>query len=182
MKKLVLAVLLVLMCGTVLFAADLPKMEEPVLIMAVGQSQDGSFVQLLGKRVKLSQTYSPAITADEIDWASIKTIIAVIGGSGKGLGSAGLNITDEQKRVDKVFAEAKAHGVKILGMHIGGEDRRGSNSVPFLPYAEQCDALVIKEDGNKDGYFTEIANRLGIPMTTITATSELTNILKAVFK
>lgn len=182
MKKVAIAVLFVLMSTAMLFAADLPKMEEPVLITAVGQSQDGNIVNLFGKRVKLNQTYEPAIFADDIDWANVKTIIAVLGGSGKGLGSAGLDIPGEQKRVDKLFAEAKARGVKILGMHIGGEDRRGPNSVPFVKYAEQCDALVIKEDGNKDGYFTDLAAKLGIPIVTIKASSELTNLLKTIFK
>lgn len=181
MKKILVALLIVCASVSVLVAANLPKMQQPVIITSAGQSTDGNVVSVYAKRVKLSQDYQPTIDASQVNWKSVKTLIVVIGGSGKGLGSAGLDIPSEQKRVEGLLKSAKDNGVKIIGMHIGGEDRRKSNSEPFLAYANQCDSLIIREDGNVDGYFTNISKSKNIPMVSIKKTSEVSDLLKEIF-
>jgi hypothetical protein len=42
--------------------------------------------------------------------------------------------------------------------------------------------LIVREDGNKDGLFTKLADRHKIPLTLIKATPEMSDVLKALFK
>ena len=112
-----------------------------------------------------------------------KTLIIIIGGSGKGLGAAGMDLQDEVKRAEALIAEAKKQNMKIIGLHLGGEDRRGTVSAKFVDIVTpKVNFLVVREDGNTDGVFTKIASQNKIPFTQIKQTQELTDVLKAVFK
>ena len=157
------------------------KAPQPALITSFGQSQDANFVDLLGKRIKLDHTYEMLIYAKSVDWSKCKTLIYVIGGSGKGLGSAGLDIPGEVKRCRELVEEARKHGCKLIAMHIGGEDRRHANSDPFLIFCRDADYMIVKEDGNKDGYFTQAAKDVGVPIRIVKTTMEIQGILKEVF-
>ena len=157
------------------------KAPAPVLVTSFGQSQDANFVDLLGKRLKLDHSYEMLIYAKSVDWSKYKTLIFVIGGSGKGLGSAGLDIPSEVKRCKELIDEAKKHGCKLIAMHIGGEDRRHANSTPFLDFCKEADYMIVKEDGNKDGFFTQASKDSGVPMRIVKTTMEIQGILKEVF-
>ncbi len=182
-RTVVLAITLVLVFSGSLFAANpaLPKAAAPVLITSFGQSQDSNFLNLLGGRLKLDRTYDTAVDPSKVDWNNYGTIIGVIGGSGKGLGSAGLDIPSEIRRCEKLIADAKAAGATVIGMHIGGEDRRGPNSEPFLYLAGLADYMVVKSNGNVDGYFTKLCADKGIPMYTVETTAQIQNVLKEIF-
>ncbi len=184
MKKSIVLVLVLLVCAGSVFAANpaLPKEKEPVLITSFGQSQDSNFLNLLGGRIKLDRTYETAVDPSKIDWSKYGTVIGVIGGSGKGLGSAGLDVPSELKRIEKILADARAAGVAVIGMHIGGEDRRGPNSQPFLYFAGEVDYMVVKSNGNADGYFTKLCADKNVPMYTIETTAQLQSVLKEMFK
>ena len=70
----------------------------------------------------------------------------------------------------------------VIGVHIGGESRRGPLSAKFIEIsAPRCDFLVIKEDGNADGYFTKLGTTNKIPVTLIKDSNEIGGIFKAVF-
>ena len=178
---LVLIVLAAICCMTLAADDALPKAEQPIVLTAFGQSPDANFVNLLAKQLKLDIDYEIAVDPASIDWGSVKTVIGVIGGSGKGLGSAGLDINSEVARCEKIISDAKANGATLIGMHIGGEDRRGVNSQPFLPLAGEMDMLVVKDSGNTDGYFTDLCAANGIPMRTVTSTAEIRTVLQEIF-
>jgi hypothetical protein len=168
-----------------IFAADnppLPKAQAPALITCFGQNPDGNFINLLSRRSNIPNIYLTAIPVKEADWSQYKTLLAVIGGSGKGLGSAGLNVTTETQRCDGLLESARKAKVPIIGMHIGGEDRRGPNSEPFLPLAGKVDYLIVKSNGNADGYFTKLAAQNKIPLYTVETTAEIQNVLKQIFQ
>ena len=120
-------------------------------------------------------------TPEGADWNNAKTLIAVIGGSGKGLGSAGLAVSDEVKRCDSFIKAARAQKKYIIGMHIGGSDRRGPNSVDFLPFAGQVDYMIVRADGNADGYFTKLCAEKKVPLYIIETTREIEAVLKEIF-
>jgi hypothetical protein len=90
-------------------------------------------------------------------------------------------VPDEKKRCDDLLAAARKHDMYIIGMHIGGEERRGPVSENFVPYAAKVDYLIIKEDGNMDGYFSQIAEENTIPLHTIQKSMEVANLLKQIF-
>ena len=158
----------------------LPTAELPVAITSCGQSPDAKIVSLLAERVNLKHTYSELLKAEEM--TGFKALIIAIGGSGKGLGAAGIEVPEEIARVDKLLAKARQAKMYVIGMHIGGVDRRGPTSENFVPYAGKVDYLIVKEDGNEDGYFTKLAAEKKIPLYIIKQTMELQDVLKTIFK
>jgi hypothetical protein len=158
----------------------LPFCDLPMIVTSCGQSPDAKIVSLLSERISLKHTYNELLKADEM--TGFKTLILVVGGSGKGLGAAGIEIPDELARCDKLLAKARAAKMYVIGMHIGGVDRRGPTSTNFLPYAAKVDYLIVKEDGNEDGYFTKLAAERKIPLYIVKQTMEVADVLKAIFK
>jgi hypothetical protein len=188
LKKVAIAVLLTytLVCvGSplgVAVAQELPKLKTPVLITSCGQSPDAEMFRLMADRAGLSGKYTFELLADESKLKGMNTLVLVIGGSGKGLGAAGIDADFEVNRINKLIATARSSGATIVGVHIGGEARRGPVSEAFVPFAGECSVIIVREDGNEDGYFTNIAKTKGIPLVSIAKTSELVDILKTLFQ
>lgn len=181
--KVLLFCFLVSLTATAAFGANpaLIKAKGPVFITSFGQSQDANFVNLMAGRAKIERAYKVIGSVNDEGWKSANALIAVIGGSSKGLGSAGLNVSSEKKRCDELMASAKKQKKVIIGMHIGGEARRGPTSEAFLPYAGEVDYMIVKAEGNKDDYFTKLCKEKGVPLYIIENTKELESILKDIF-
>ena len=97
-----------------------------------------------------------------------KSLVLAIGGSSKGLGAAGISAESELARAKAVIAEARKLGMKIVGIHVGGEVRRGELSDKFIQAAvPQCDYLIVVAEGNKDGLFTKLCGTAKIPMDSV---------------
>ena len=182
MKKFVLALAATLAFAACAFAdqPELLALGAPALLTPFGQSQDANAVKLMTK--KLEVEYDMTCFADKVDWAKYKTMIVVLGGSGKGLGAAGLDIPSELKRCQDLVAAAKEKGVKILAMHIGGQDRRGPNSEPFLTFMGDADFAVVRADGNADEYFTKLCAEKNVPLYTIEKTGDLRKVMPELLK
>lgn len=146
-----------------------------ILITSVGQSADARMIKVVADKLQLTCDFEQVAKPDIIK--NYKILVIVVGGSSKGLGAAGIDKEQELARAQELIKEAKVRSVKILVMHIGGEARRGALSDAFLnevvPYA---DHLIVVENGNKDGYFTQISKEKEISIefvTKILATGEL---------
>ena len=127
-----------------------------ILITSIGQSADARMINVMLTRNGIETAYEQIAKPEIIK--DYKVIIAVVGGSSKGLGAAGIDRDDEIARTKELLQEIKVREVPLLVMHIGGEARRGALSDAFLdeivPYA---DHLIIVESGNMDGYFTKMS-------------------------
>lgn len=168
---------IVLIAGTAL-AGPAPAL--PAIIVSPGLAPEGELVKVLCQRANINVTYEPLAQANEI--AKFKSLILIIGGSGKGLGAAGIDVQDELKRAEALLAEAQKLNHFVVGLHLGGEDRRGPASAKFIDVVTpRVNALVVRADGNKDGIFTRIAQEKKIPLTVIQRTPELTDALKKIF-
>ena len=177
MKKIFIALLFLLPAVSV-FAA---KFEKPVTLTSVGQSADVQMVKALLKKAGIDAKFDKSLTAEGIK--DEKTIILAIGGSSKGLGAAGIKAEDELARAEKLIKAAKAKKIKIIGMHIGGEARRGELSDKFVKVAAPyCDYLIIVDEGNKDGIFTKMSSEKKIPMDTIPKITNAVDPLKKAFE
>jgi hypothetical protein len=149
-----------------------------ILITSIGQSPDARMINVLVSRYQIETAYeqlaSPEIIKD------FKMVIAVVGGSSKGLGAAGIDKSDELARAKALIQEIKAQKVKFLVMHIGGEARRGALSDVFLdevvPYA---DHLIVVESGNQDGYFTKMSEEHKIPLEIVAKITDTGELVKA---
>ena len=155
--------------------------EIPVAMTAPGQSPEIAIVSLLARRINFEIKTDNFLDVDGLE--GIKTLIIIIGGSGKGLGSAGVDIQGEIKRAESLMAACKEKGIKIVGMHLGGENRLGANSMVMIDLiTPNCDFVLVKSDGNKEGLFTKICADNKIPLTEIESTLQTTDIIKEVFQ
>lgn len=161
--------------------ANVPKFGLPVAMTAPGQSPEYAIVNVYFTRTKIPAKSDPLLEASELKGQ--KTLIIIIGGSGKGLGAAGIDIVDELKRARELIKTARSQKIGLVGMHLGGEARRGENSQKFIELvAPEMDFLVVRSDGNKDGVFTQIAAKKNIPLALVDKTSELMDLLPKMFR
>ena len=87
------------------------------------------------------------------------------------------------KRAAALIAEANKQKIKLVGIHSGGEDRRGEVSTKLIDLvAPKMSYLIVREDGNKDGLFTKLSGERKIPLTLIKNTQELSDVFKELFK
>jgi hypothetical protein len=129
-----------------------------VALMSVGQSPDAVMVRVgILKKMNVESYYNAMLKAENL--TDQKVLIAVIGGSSKGLGAAGINKEAEMARAKGVFDAAKSKGIRILVMHVGGEGRRGDLSDFFVngavPFGEK---IIVVKSGNTDGLFDKLKN------------------------
>ncbi|HNY99508.1 MAG TPA: DUF6305 family protein, partial [Rectinema sp.] len=145
------------------------------------QSADVEMVKTLMTRAKLNFTMDPLVKAQALASTNAKTLVIVIGGSSKGLGAAGISADAELERTKALLAEAKKRGMKIIGLHVGGEARRGELSDRFINEAvPSCDYFIVVEEGNKDGLFTKLCGNK-IPLDIVQKISQIGEPLAAAF-
>lgn len=155
--------------------------EGPTILTSVGQSADVEMIKALMDNAGISYTMDKLVKADGLGDA--KTLILAVGGSSKGLGAAGIDADDELSRTTDLIDAAKENGVNIIAMHIGGENRRGELSDKFIrPSLEKADYIIIVEEGNNDGLFTDIASDNSIPIDLVASISEAIEPLKNAYK
>lgn len=166
--------------GAIPSGAAVPTAGSPVFVTTAGQSADAHAVKLLLDRSKIAAGYDAIAEADKISGS--KALFLVMGGSSKGLGAAGMNEDEEIARITNILAKAKKEKMYIVGIHIGGESRRGALSAKFINLvAPQCNYIIVKQDGNKDNYFTKLGEKSKIPVTVIEETLDLVSVFKAMF-
>jgi dihydropteroate synthase len=127
------------------FAAD-------VAITSVGQSPDGMMVKVLMRKLGIEPDYDAMMKSDALK--DQKVLIAVVGGSSKGLGAAGIDKEEERKRAVTLIGDAKEKNIKVLVMHVGGEGRRGELSDLFArAVAPLGERVIVVKSGNADNLF-----------------------------
>jgi Domain of unknown function (DUF6305) len=138
----------------------------PVLVTSSGQSLDAFTVKTLLTRAGVNVDYDPRAAVDKLDGK--KTLIIVAGASVKGFGAAGITAETELARTRALLDAAKANKIAVVGVHIGGTERRGGASEQFVKaVGTAADRLVVTKEGDQDGYFSGVAKERGIPLTLI---------------
>ena len=166
----------------------------PVLLTSCGQSPGPERVLFFLKRQKANHEFlAQAKAEDLIDRQKAgnpyKTVIIVTGASLKGMGAAGVSMTDELKRTAALIAEAKRQGLTIIGAHVEGMARRAQGAAPgdnsdelsidaVMPLS---DLMIVRQDGNEDKRFTVISENKRIALTLFEKNMELGDVLTRVF-
>lgn len=159
MKKLQSLVLSFVLIAAAAAAASAAE----VALTSIGQSSDAMMVRVVLKSLGVEADYDTVMQPDAL--TEQKALVAVVGGSSKGLGAAGINQEDELKRASALLKAARDKGVKVIVMHVGGEGRRGTLSDLFIEAAvPQADVLVIVDGANADGFFDRLAQPNNIPV------------------
>jgi Domain of unknown function (DUF6305) len=142
------------------------KFQQPILVTSSGQALDGFTVKTLLGRAGVNANYDAKISAAALGDA--KTLIIAVGASNKGFGQAGITAETEVARTKGILEAAKAKGIPVICVHIGGAERRKGLSVQFVELvAPAADALVVWQEGNADNYFSELSKQKAIPLTVI---------------
>jgi len=167
----VLAVL-VIACAPGL-AAD----AKPILLTSIGQSAEASMIKQLCVRGKIPYELNALAKAEELAGGDkqprYSALVAVVGGSAKGLGAAGINKEQELERSVALLEKARSLRMSIIIMHVGGVERRGELSDAFiraaLPYAGH---VILVEAGDQDGLFEQVLAGKKAPISKVTRISD----------
>lgn len=138
---------------------------QPVLVTSSGQALDAFTTKTLLTRAGVKNDYNPVATVDDL--AGRSALVIAFGASVKGFGAAGITADTELTRSNDLLAAAKAAGIKVIGVHIGGVERREGLSEKLVLISESADSLVVWKAGNEDGYFTKVAAARNIPVTIV---------------
>ena len=164
----------------------LPKIEEKCLdgrvaVTSIGQSADVDVVMKQLKKLKIDYFDAKLATADQLSNA-YPVLICVVGGSSKGLGGAGLNQDQEEARVKALLDKAKELGTKVVMIHNGGLDRRGTMSDAFInlafPYATYGIVLL---SGDEDNLMKNLLAANNVPSAYLEKAGEVQDVLKWMF-
>jgi len=103
------------------------------------------------------------LNASDIAGKDYKTLIVTTGTSMKGMGAAGTNVDKEIERCTKLIEAAKAEGMTVIGAHIEGMARRtdASDEATIKAIMPLSDFILVIEDSDKDGFFTNYAKEIG---------------------
>lgn len=148
------------------------KFGKPVLVTSSGQALDAFTVKTLLGRAGITANYDPKATASALD--GVKTVIIAVGVSNKGFGQAGITAETELARTKAILEAAKAKGIGIVCVHIGGAERRKGLSVQFIELvAPASNQILVTRDGNTDSYFDNVAKSSEIPLLVIDQSLEV---------
>ena len=147
---------------------------------SIGQSADVSMLDALMKKIGADYSFNATASAEEV--AGYKTVILVSGASSKGLGAAGISQEDEIARAEAIVQTAKDNGITVIVAHLGGSARRGTLSDQFNDLALSCASYVmVVEEGNDDGKFTDAATDAGVPITLLYSIADALTPLQEIF-
>lgn len=159
-----------------------------VYLTTVGQSDLAlaqNVLKLAGFETK-NEDYvsSNTLTVSDIDTSGSKTpvVFLVVGGSSKGLGAAGTDITKETARGTTFAETAEAGTIKLVVLHLGGAARRGTLTDPILDaVCGSADLMLVVNGGNEDGYFTNSANSNSVPLNLYSTSAKIVPAIKTLF-
>lgn len=177
-----------LICGSAAEAQtaipkNLPELKTPILITACGQSPGGVYVKVICRQLKLDADLEDLATADVLAKKPYKTLIVITGTSLKGMGSAGVELSEEIKRCTDLVKKAKSAGIKVIVAQVEGASRRvdESDEQSIRAMTPLADVLVTHNQANKDGYFTKTAAEKKIPQIFIDQQLDLLKIFPQIF-
>lgn len=157
-----------------------PVAQKPLMLTSAGQSADVKMLESLMK--KSGMPYEIDVMAQPEALDSIKTLVVAIGGSSKGLGAAGIDAEEELDRISRLLDKAASDAITVIGVHIGGEGRRGELSDKFIQaVASHTHYMVVVAGGNDDGLFSRIAVENGIPLEEVGGIVDSLDALKKAF-
>lgn len=150
-----------------------------VVLTPFGQSPDAMMVRVVLKKLGIDGRLEKILQADGLQ--EEKVLITVVAGSSKGLGEAGIDKDAEIARMKSVTDAARAKGMKVLVMHIGGKGRRGTLTDVFIEEAvPMADKLIVVEGGDYDGLFTGLVEGTNLEIIPAPSVRETTEPLKQV--
>lgn len=171
MKKKMMYLLLLLSIVSFPFSslADTPKLEGPYLVTTCGQSPGAVMVRMSALQAGVQAEHNNTLSASDLSGKDVKTLIVTTGTSMKGMGAAGTNVDKEIARCTELIAAAKSAGIVVVGAHVEGMARRtdSSDEASIEAVMKDADVLLVIDDSDSDGFFTEYARKHEKPLIKI---------------
>jgi hypothetical protein len=208
MKKVILVLVAISVVTLALATTDV-KLGLPLAITSAGQSAEVETVNYVADEVGLKYDYCDILSKDEFaagvgladaesgigkhvttlspdpKGTKFQTLILVVGADLKGMGASGLSVDSEVARLKNLIEYAKANGIKIVAVAIGGEIRRGlpgsPNEVMIDTVIPSADIFVFTSDSNKDGRFSNEAKARNVPAVEIESAFDLLDTFTTIF-
>ncbi len=170
MRKLLalFVIVLVVACGAV-WAADVPAIDEPLIVTTCGQSPGAVMVKMSAMQAGFKADHNNALAAADIKGKGYKTLIVTSGTSMKGMGAAGTNVDKEIARCTELMEAAKAEGMLVIGAHVEGMARRTdqSDQASIDAVLAKSDMILVTVDSDSDGLFTKYAEEHNLPVLKV---------------
>jgi len=168
LRRIIVLLSAILILGTMVGATvAAPTPAQPIYMTTSGQGPDGMMLDiLLNKVMGVPVKFDTVLKAENC--ADMKTLIFVVGYSGKGMTAASINDAAEEARVKALTSLAVKNDVYVIIVHMGGTTRRGASSDKFTELAAVgAHMLMVIPDSNKDGYFDAMAKGKGAELVTV---------------
>ncbi|HQN61800.1 DUF6305 family protein [Mesotoga prima] len=194
MRKIALGFLLLLILAvpcTMLFSEEIemPVVQPPMVVTTLGQSPGALMFRLVCVRNQIACVQEDLLTAEQLAEMvagenAPKTLVITTGTSLKGMGAAGIDMNFEVKRVEALISKAKELGMTIIGAHIEGMARRvdSTDEKSINTVMPKSDLILVIEDSDSDGFFTNFSNETGIPLVKVKESLEIGPALKKLFQ
>ncbi|HNQ71301.1 MULTISPECIES: DUF6305 family protein [Mesotoga] len=194
MRKIALGFLLLLILAvpcTMLFSEEIemPVVQPPMVVTTLGQSPGALMFRLVCVRNQIACVQEDLLTAEQLAEMAAgenapKTLVITTGTSLKGMGAAGIDMNFEVKRVEALISKAKELGMTIIGAHIEGMARRvdSTDEKSINTVMPKSDLILVIEDSDSDGFFTNFSNETGIPLVKVKESLEIGPALKKLFQ
>ena len=96
----------------------------------------------------------------------------------------------ERPVIKKLIAEARKQGLKVVGSHVEGMERRAQGAAPgdnsdeqsIDAVCPQSDVMIVRKDGDEDKRFTTISTGKKIPLVMFEKNMELSDVLKNLYQ
>jgi len=169
---------------------NLPELHRPILVTTCGQSPGALMVKLICDQLGIPCTEGDLLTADEFlsecsgeTLDKVGVLFVTTGTSLKGMGAAGVEVDTEVARCTALIEAAREQGMIIIVGQIEGPSRRVDeyDEASITAMSPLADLLITRSDVNDDGYFTDLAETLGIPQIFIEETLDLEVLLPILF-
>ncbi len=184
MRKIALGFLLLLILAvpcTVLFSEEIemPVVQPPMVVTTLGQSPGALMFRLVCVRNQIACVQEDLLTAEQL-----AEMVAGENASLKGMGAAGIDMNFEVKRVEALISKAKELGMTIIGAHIEGMARRvdSTDEKSINTVMPKSDLILVIEDSDSDGFFTNFSKETGIPLVKVKESLEIGPALKKLFQ
>lgn len=173
MKKVAIVALLIAVLFVATAAAETtvksPEFEGPYIVTTCGQSPGAVMVSMTAVQAGFASSYVNEMTVEDLKPEVNKTLIVTTGTSMKGMGAAGTNVDDEIVRCLNIIEAAKKAGMVVIGAHVEGMNRRvdSTDQASIDAILDVADIILIVEDSDSDGFFTNYAETHGKPLLKV---------------
>lgn len=153
--------------------------DKKIYFTSIGQSKDIDTFKIivLDNLENFEYILDRDITINEIDDNSV--VFVFVGCSVKALGESGTSIEDELERTSNFMKQLEKKKITMIGLHTGGQARRGSTSNQFIESVFSNSSFnIFVESGNFDGMLTSLSVENAIPCYQIINVTELINTMK----